>query len=294
MTVVKELAKGKLYAEFDSVSDVYRVIDRLKWEPKKDKASDTPKSQYGGGFYTFNNLSHAREVFEHNPESIREFSANDDRLVRPESPGKDVSFDITGDFLDIDRHLAEEPEQFGNAIMGNPKNIFCTINVLAIYVSYTENSYLLQRQKRILRLVDWLESQGVRCQIVATMDNHIAYISTLVKQYQDPFNLNDLAVVSHGDWLRRLEFLIMEQSKTWSGGYGEATEYDNRMFDYKPEPEDGMYIYVGGYSPYSSVKELDKAFDELEAKVMELVDLGIPWNDEPFTVGDRRRNRNGW
>lgn len=283
MTVIKKLKNGKLHAQFDSVRDVFRVVDRLKWEPKREKASDRRGRD---GFYTFSSLAEARDVYVNRPEEIREFSANDDRLERPDSPGKDVSFDVTGDFLDIDRYISEEPEQFGNAVMGNPKNIFCTINVLAIYVYHTTNEYLLQRQKRILRIVDWLETQGVRCQIVATMDNKIAHISTVVKEFQDPFDLNELAVVSHGDWLRRIEFLVMEQSDVWDYGYGNANEYDRRMFGYKPEPEDGVYIYVGGYNPYKSIQELDKAFDELEKKIVDLVDVGMTWNDEPFTVGD--------
>jgi hypothetical protein len=229
-------------------------------------------------------------VFENNPESIRMFSVNDDRLERPESPGKDVLFDVTGDYLDIDRYLTGEPEMFGNAVMGNPKNIFCTINVLTSFVWYTSNEYILAKQKRILRLVDWLESQGVRCQIVAQDDSEVAFISTVVKEFQDPFNLNDLAVTCHPDWLRRIEFLVMEQSKTWTWGYGSSEVYDKRMLRYKPNPEDGMYIYIGGYTPYggwgsNDVKKLEQEFDRLEQQVAELVDQGITWNDEPFTIG---------
>lgn len=285
MTRIRELKNGKLSCEFDSVNDVFRVIEKLKWVPNRGEESNTPKRGGNDDFYTFKDLAHAVDVFRNNPESIRTFSPNDDRLERPESPGKDVQFDITGDFLDIDRFLMDEPEQFGNAIMGNPKNIFCTINVLTSYVYYTKQDYLEQRQKRILRLVDWLESQGVRCQVVATLDTDIAFISVVVKQFQDPFDLNELAVVCHPDWLRRVLFLIDEQSKKWEWGYGNSMSYDNKMLKYQPNPEDGMYIYVGGYMPYKDIETLNKKFDEIEEKVGELVDLGITWNDEPLTVG---------
>jgi hypothetical protein len=291
MTRVRELKNGKLSAEFDSPADAFRVIRKLDWKPNREKQSN----KYQSDFHTFKSLAEATDVFENRPESIREFSINDDRLERPDSPGKDVLFDITGDYLDIDRYLTGEPEMFGNAVMGNPKNIFCTINVLTAYVYYTSNEYILAKQKRILRLVDWLETQGVRCQIVAQDDSEVAFISTVVKEFQDPFNLNDLAVVCHPDWLRRVEFLVMEQSKTWQYGYGSSHIYDERMLKYKPNPEDGMYIYVGGYKPYggyggNDIKKLNQAFDDLEKKVMELVDAGITWNDEPFTIG----GGNGW
>lgn len=290
MTRIKELKNGKLSAEFDSPNDVFRVIRKLNWEPRNSKSSDDRSER---DFHSFGSLAEAIDVFENKPDTIRGFSINDDRLERPDSPGKDVLYDVTGDFLDIDRYLTGEPEMFGNAVMGNPKNIFCTINVLTSFVWWTTPEYQMVKQKRILRLVDWLETQGVRCQIIAQDDSNVGFISTVVKEFQDPFNLNDLAVVCHPDWLRRVEFLVMEQSKTWSAGYGSSEAYDKRMLSYKPNPEDGMYIYVGGYCPYggwgeNDLKALDKAFDKLEKQVTELVDAGMTWNDEPFVIGGGR------
>lgn len=291
MTRIQELKNGKLSAEFDSPNDVFRVIRKLGWEPKRDKASDRRRDG-DDDYYSFDNLAQAWDVFENKPDTIRGFSVNDDRLERPDSPGKDVLFDITGDYLDIDRYLTGEPEMFGNAVMGNPKNIFCTINVLTSFVWYTTPEYMIVKQKRILRLVDWLETQGVRCQIMGQDDSEVAFISTVIKEYQDPFNLNDLAIICHPDWLRRIEFVVMEQSKTWQSGYGNSMTYDNRMLEYKPNPEDGMYIYIGGYSPYggwgdNDIDRLNKEFDRLEKQVAELVDQGITWNDEPFTIGSK-------
>lgn len=297
MTRIMELgSKKKLSVEFDSVFDAFRVIRKMNWTPQNAKESNSRGGGDGSSFHTFKSLDEAKDVFENHPETIRQFSINDDRLERPESPGKDVLYDITGDFLDIDRYLTGEPEMFGNAVMGNPKNIFCTINILTSFVWWTSPEYQLTKQKRVLRLVDWLESQGVRCQIVAQEDSSCAFISTVVKEYQDPFNLNDLAVVCHPDWLRRIMFLVIEQSKTFSYGYGSSIDYDKKMQKYIPQPEDGMYIYVGGYIPLNrdeknDIKQLNEEFDALEKKVMELVDSGIPWNDEPFTI---KGGKNSW
>ena len=298
MTRITELKNGKLSAEFDGVYDAMRVVRKIGWKPRNSMSSNAPASGDSDGFYTFNNLADALDVFENKPETIRAFSVNDDRIERIESPGKDVMFDVTGDYLDIDKFLMGEPEHMGNAVMGNPKNVFCTLNILTSFVYYTTAEYQLVKQKRILRLVDWLETQGVRVQIVAQDDSDVAFISTKVKEYQDPFNLNDLAVVCHPDWLRRFEFLVMEQSKTWSYGYGSSSAYDKRMMKYVPQPEDGVYIYVGGYLPYTTgdsywgqdndIDALNKAFDDLEEKVMKLIEDGRTWNDEPFVIGGGR------
>lgn len=304
MALVREMGRdNKLHAEFNSVGDVFRVIDKLGWKPERSKSSDESGR---GGFYTFNNLAEARDVYQNRPESIVNFDHNDEKLVREDTIGKEVRFDVTGDYLDMDRYLEGVPEAFGNAVMGNAKGVFCTINILTIYVYHTKAEYLVHRQKRITRLVDWLEQQGIRCQIVGTMDNVCMYMSTIAKRFQDPFDVNELAIISHPDWLRRIEFLIMEQSKTWQSGYGNADPYDRRMFDYTPKPEDGLYIYVGGYSPYGGgywgdgggVKEqiamLDAAFDHLENQIEQLIEDGLTYNDEPFTVGDHRKQDQIW
>lgn len=289
MTRIAEIgSKGKLSAEFDSPYDVFRVIDRLNWTPQRSKSSDSRGRE--GSFHTFDSLAEASDIFKNHPEKVREFSANDDSLERIDSPGKDVLFDITGDYLDIDRYLTGEPEMFGNAVMGNPKSIFATINILDSMVSYTNNEYQLVKQKRILRLVDWLETQGIRCQIISQSDSSVAFTSVVVKEFQDPFNLNDLAIACHPDWFRRVMFLVYEQSKTWSDGYGSAIDYDAKMLKYKPQPEDGLYIYVGGYMPYDNVKTLEEKFDELEKKIVDLIDSGMTYNDEPFTIG----KKSGW
>jgi hypothetical protein len=294
MAVIKEVGpRKKLHAEFNSVPEVFRVIDRLNWVPQNSKSSDKYE---GSDFHTFQSLAEARDVFENHPERIRQFSQNDDKLVTLESPGKDVEYDVTGDFLDIDRYLEGIPEVFGNAVMGNPKSIFCTINVLNSFVSYTSPKYQVEKQKRILRLVDWLENQGIRCQIVLSEDSYVSYSTIVVKEFQDPFDLNHLAVAMHPDWLRRIMFLIMEQSKTWEHGYGSSNEYDARMKKYVSQPEDGLYVYVGGYLPYGGyqngkaegINALNKAFDKIEENVVQTIDDGLSFNQMPLVIGGEK------
>lgn len=285
MALIREVgSRGKLHADFNSVPEVFRVIDKLGWEPKRDKSSND--SRRSGSFHTFENLAEAIDVFRNRPETIVKFNQNDEKLVREDSVGKEVRFDITGDYLDIDKYLEGTPEVFGNAVMGNPKNVFCTINLLTSYVYYTEPEYILQKERRIMRLVDWLEQQEIRCQIVATLDSDCLNYSVIVKEFADPFDINHLAVVSHPDWLRRVLFLIKEQSKTWEGGYGSSLEYDKRMLKYTPKPEDGMYVYVGGYIPHSgnNIEDLNKEFDKLENKIEKLIEEGGTYNEKPFVI----------
>jgi len=289
--------RGKLHTEFNSVKEVFKTIDKLGWKPGGSTGGRGTESdgRRDSDFQVFNSLAEAREVFENHPEKIRMFDANDARLESVEAPGKDVFFDVTGDYIDIDRFLEGVPESMGNAVLGNPRTVFCTINVLGSYVWSTSPEYQMQKQKRILRLVDWLETQNIRCQVVVTEDSDVSFSSVTVKEFHDPFDLNPLAVVMHPDWLRRIMFLIMEQSKTWSWGYGSSLEYDKRMIKYRPNPEDGLYVYVGGYMPYegkdsrgyrknNDLDQLNEAFDKIEERIERMILDGESFVDEPLAV----------
>lgn len=273
--------RGKLHAEFNSVGEVFRAIDKLGWVPQHDMSSNDRGG--GGGFHTFNSLDEAKDVFRNHPDRIRNYIMNDVRLTTPGSPGKEIEWDVTGDFIDMDRYMEGVPEVFGNVTMGNPRNIFCTINILGSFVWSTEPKYILARLSRVIRLVDWLEEQGVRCQITVSDDSEVAFISTTVKRFAEPLDLNELCVANHPDWLRRIEFLIMEQSKTWTWGYGSGYDYDNKMKNYEARPEDGMYIYVGGYFP-TTIEDLERQFDKIEADVTEMLASGLTFNDRKLTI----------
>lgn len=272
--------RNKLHAEFNSVGEVFRAIDKLGWTPQRDRASD---DRGRGDFHTFSSLAEATDVFRNRPDEIRKFIMNETKLLSPSSPGKEIVYDVTGDFLDIDRFMEGVPEVFGNVTMGNPRNTFCTINILGSFVYWTEPKYILARLMRVVRLVDWLEAQNVRCQIVVSDDSEVSFISTVVKRFAEPVDLNELCVANHPDWLRRIEFLIMEQSKTWRSGYGNSQKYDNDMQRYTPRPEDGMYVYVGGYIP-PTIASMERQFDKIEADILDLLAANMTFNDIPLNV----------
>lgn len=281
MARISEGKNGRLRAEFDSVSDVFRTINERGWRPNRERSSDNRGS---GSFNAFDSLKDATDVYVNRPETIRKFRNSDLKLESIESPGKEIYYDVTGDGLDIGRYMDGEPEVMYNATLGNPRSIFATINISIAKVHYTDQAYINTIQRRVVRLVDWLENQGVRTQIVATQVSQCIYFSTIVKQFTDPVDLNDLAIVNHSDFLRRIVFLLMEQSKTWEYGYGNSIDYDKKMIRYTPTPDDGMYIYCGGYIPFDSTDKLEESFDNLEAKIKQMVEDGMTWNEEPLVI----------
>jgi hypothetical protein len=294
-TLIDEWDDGTLIARFASVPDLFRTIRERQWEPQHAMASDIPGD---GEFLIFQDLADAHHVFQNEPWRIREFSQKDDSLRNEDNPGNDVFYDVTGDYLDIGRFMAGEPEDFGNSVMGNPSRIFCTIKVGLAAAKWTTAEYLVHKQKRIMRLVDWLEQFGIRTRVQALLYNDIAAITVIVKDHQDPFDLNHLAVVMHPDFLRRTGLLIMEQSKRWEWGYGDAVDRDDRaLVSTYAEPEDGISIYVGGYMPYApkdneqgytydnDLSKLDRDFDNIEKTIAQMIADDVRFTEEPLKVG---------
>jgi hypothetical protein len=295
-TLVSEYADGRIFANFASIPDLFRTIEAEKWKPRHSMSSDARNAD--GEYVVFKSLQEAHDVFLNGPWRVRQFSQKDDRLRLEDNPGNDVFFATTGDYLDIGRYLEGEPEAFGNSIMGNPARVFAEINVNLAAAKWTTTKYMMQKQKRLLRLVDWLETYGIRCHVRCSVVTSVGEFSVTVKEAQDPFDLNHLAVAMHPDFLRRTVLLVFEQSKNWTFGYGDAVEYDDvALRSTFADPEDGFTVYVGGYMPYAKtdtpkgysyendLKKLDKDFDNIEQEIARLIQNESRFTEEPLKVG---------
>ena len=266
------LEKGALVAKFDSVQSVWRAIRELQWEPDKEKASNRPRKRDEEGFHFFNSLNEALSTYESNPKSIRKFKPEDLQLKDEESIGKDVEYDVVGDFIDIGRYLEGQPECFGVAVNGNPDGLHVNLIVNTCAVYHVKESIINLVQARTLRLVDWMEHQGIRCRVTAIESTSCSHIEVIVKDYDDPVDINQLAVAGHSDFLRRVCFLINEQSKTWGWGYGNAIIFTEKMKSkYRASREDGLTIFVS-HVQTNKPDRVNSQFDRLRDKVKTVLD----------------------
>lgn len=294
-TMIDEYDDGTLFFAADSVPSVFRAIESQGWTPKHAMASNLPGD---GEFLIFDDLAHAHHVFLNEPWRIRQFSQKDDKIRAEDNPGNDVFFDVTGDYLDVGRYLEGEPENFGNSIMGNPNRVFADIMVNISAAKWTTAEYIIHKQKRILRLVDWLETYGIRTRVRASLTTDVASLLITIKEHHDPFDLNHLAVAMHPDFMRRTCLLIMEQSRRWEFGYGDAVKFDDIALSSRySDPEDGYSIYVGGYMPYApkdtqqgytfenDITKLDRDFDEIEKSIAGMIANDIRFTEEKLKVG---------
>lgn len=291
--VYEEEVTNKLCVEFDSIEDALQTIKDKGWKPENSKDSDTKKEK---DFHKFSSLKQALDVYTSKPESITKFNESDIDIKGLSNPVIDVYYDTQGDYVDVGRYLDGEPECFGNASGGQPYGAFANITVCDAHVWWVPEIYINNLQKRILRLTDWLESNGVRTRVQAKTQSKCLNYSLVIKDYQDALDLTEVAIAFHSDWARRVQFLMIEQSKTWSWGYGSCKEYDVQQLNTLEQTDEGenvFDIYIGGYIPLGLSKDrkeyavptIENHFDILEESLQECIEQGLTHRRKRFIIG---------
>lgn len=263
--------EGALVVAASSVYDMLEYTLEHYPRPRRDEASSKPKSRYEGNFYHFNSFEDAVHTFKTDPKSIRNFEIHDAPLKALSNVGNDVIYDVVGDYIDIGRVIEGVPESCGNFVMGNPRNLFVNIVINVSSPASVSNTVINYRSSRVLRLVDWLETQQIRTAISALEVTQCGVSYVVCKDYHDPVDLNTLAVVTNPDWLRRIVFRQNEYSSTWQWGYG--TPVSTSDWKFMTESDDtALNISVDWFH---SVEQCEAAFETFEQKIEEYVTEGF-------------------
>jgi hypothetical protein len=262
---------GKLAITFDGVDTALRYVKTNMPKAQQHRSSVDKGSSSGRGFHAFETYSEALETFLEHPERIRDFSEKDLKLGGGDSAGLKLEYGVTGDFIDIDRYLSGEPDCFGSLVNGQPRGQRANIVLNNSWPSQVKAGDVQQRSKRILRLIDWLEQQGIRCKITAVESSDQQHVETAVKQFDQPLDINAVAIVSHPEWLRRIMFRVAEHSPDLAYGYGHAIEFERHVLrnpeTVQSDDKSAINIFVG-----NGRNNIDDEFDDLEERIASLLD----------------------
>lgn len=263
--------RNALAIRAESVYDFLNYLDEHMPTARQKGSSDRSSSEYGGEFHTFRNYAEARDAFKNRPETLLSYDESNDDLTSLDSVGNEVVYDVTGDYIDVGRFIEGDPEHFGVMVGGNPNNLFATLVLNLSAPWYISKSVLAAKARRIMRLVDWMEGQGIRTEILAIKVSQCAYAEIVVKRFQDVLDMNALAIVSHPDFYRRSIFRVIEYSSTYESGYGTATSirYGNLR---APKIEgNGIQIFC---ETQENERMTHANFDRIEAAIIKMNDEG--------------------
>ncbi len=245
---------------------------------KGHDSSETDSNNWAGGF----TYAKALTTFTHNPKSVRKFTEKD-ALLSGGDTGLAIEYDVTGDALDLGKYMAGEPECFSALLDGVPRGRYVRILYNLSIGSYVDPDDVLVHQKRLVRLVDWLEAQNVRVSLTTIDSAQCWHTECVIKDYHDPLDLNHIAVVAHPSFFRRLLFRFGEHSKTIRDGYGNATHLHEHVMthlgDLKSELNQEVTVYVG-----NQFRNTNTQYDNLEAKLAEVLSDPNGTNADVLTV----------
>ncbi len=246
-------------AYIDHVEEAYPI-------PKRSRES----SSYEVGFNELRSYEETLDIFKNKAETLRVFSEKDDMLKTPSSIGNDIFYDLAGDFLDMGKVMEGHPEVFGNMFMGNPRGLYADVVMNLSQTCHFPTDAIMERMNRVVRLVDWLESQQIRTKISGFLTNEVAHVEIEVKDYHELVDLDSLSVVLHTDFFRRMIFRAMEWSPTFVSTYGKSTLISNGNMNPPVSSEARkLHIYTEGDSSkaYTTAK-----FNQAEKQIEEYLE----------------------
>ena len=187
--------------------------------PREEGSSANPGY---GSFNTFDSYEEAMDTFRNHPESLIRFDPTEMRVRDTNESGNMVEFDVTGDYIDIGRFLEDVPETWGSMHSGTARNRRATILLSLGYAALFTEETIRHRSERVLRLIDALEASGVRTELIGIESSNCSHTEVIIKHHDEPLTIADVAVISHPEFLRRVQFRIIEYSDAFKSGYGNA------------------------------------------------------------------------
>jgi len=255
---------GQLCGMFQGVNALLDYQAAKQPEARKYMASNRTRD-VSGTFHTFDSYAEAVDVYRHRPHTITEFAELDAYIGGGESGGRELAYDVQGDFLDVGRYLDGEPECVGRLVDGNPlaKRVHFVVALSA--VSNVKNTVVMARSGRLVALIDWLEAQGVRCQVTGIVSHESTYLEVIAKHFDEPLQVTDLSVMAHPDFLRRVVFRFCEYSQTCPSGYGRARAFAKafRVDQHASEYTNEYTVFLGNNYGAS----IPASFDYLQAEL---------------------------
>lgn len=255
------LGENERIMMFNGVRTALDYINENLDEPRRSGSSDGNGGGHAGN--AFHNYGQAMDIFLNKPESVVKYDPTEMRPVEFEEQGNDLEFDVTGDFIDIGRVLEGVPENMGSLHNGNPRSRRVRIVVSLAQTHYMTPKEIDHRSERVIRLVDALENARVRTEVIAIDSTTCHHMEIVVKRFDEPMTIEDVAVVTHSEFFRRMCFRAAEWSDTWRSGYGYVRTLKRNLKIIKSQLNDEITVYIDGDLRHG----IDADFNELEKKL---------------------------
>ena len=255
------LKQGAIVTLFDGV-DV--ALDYVTKHMPNAKRSGSSADTGRGSFQSFETYEEAVDTFRHKADTLVKFDPAEMAIKDESEAGNNVEYDVTGSYIDMGRYMEGIPESVGTMHSGNARNRRVTVMVNIGNARFVSNDDINHKSERIIRLVDALEAGGVRTELIAVESSQCNHTEIKIKGHDESLVISDLAAVTHSDWLRRIQFRIIEHSKTFQLGYGSSVVLSEVVSPEMIQSDNVEELVVFIDVNITGKTTIDKRFDEVE------------------------------
>lgn len=153
-------------------------------------------------------LEGAIDLFRNNRSGLLPKGFKQHKINNVHSLGTDVEFDVTGDYLDIDRYMSGEPEVFGTNINGDLTGKVVSVYINASVTAYWSAEEVMRGAERLAEVINALYTSGAKVSTTFMSAEETQWIEVKLNDFGDPINPVDLIAVASPAFIRRLCFAI--------------------------------------------------------------------------------------
>lgn len=264
------LKEGELVVMVEGVRAFINLVQ--KEFPHARQAEESTDLGGHGDFHTFKTWEDTIDIFLNKPGQLVKYDPTEMKPTDFMEQGLDLEHDVTGDFIDMGRHMEGIPESFGSLHNGQTRNRRVRIYVDNGNRAGMSERVIAHRSERVIRLIDALEQANVRCELAVIESSGCSHSECIVKRFNESLNLEDVAIATHPEFLRRICFRVTEWSKQYESGYGSSLWLENRVDAFKSNLNDELTIFVHTNIDHN----VDGVFDQLEEKIVKELSEVIP------------------
>lgn len=263
----EDIRANELGCRFNGIYHLIDFLEKTKqFGNRRARKDDSSYQERDSDSWTqFSTYVDAVEAMRYSPETFRKFSESDIRFYNDDTVGNRIDFDKQGDYLDIGKYLEGEPDCFGNMHGGKFERKFASIVVNIAARCDVKQEEIAAKSAGVLRLIDFLESNGVRCELGLIVSTDQVHCEIIAKNYRDPLDINELAVGLSGDFFRWCIFRLTEHSAKKSGSYGCPNALN--ASNWWDEDADNTFFIQSLRG--ESKENIQKCFEKLEKRIVE-------------------------
>lgn len=257
----------RYYYKMKNVEEFVEEISKIKKSQLQDEDSVTNDSYFSESESYDEGLERIKDPHKFYKEEVDEVYAEADKAIKLVSLSiKDsdtYDYDVTGDYLDIGRHLDGFPDSFVRGDYRSMKQVpFIKLIVGHNYVpARMDARRVVEYAKNISTLVATLHLKGFPVAVEYAEIGQCTATMFPIKEYSQTLNLYLLYSTLHPSFFRRLVFRAIENSSHFQYGYGYG-ECTIDVEKYNRETKDTAIVLYASDSWPEMIEKVEKQIGE--------------------------------